>query len=436
MNQHLSLYELNQLVQGVIEHSLQQQHWVEAEVASARDSRGHLYLELVQKDEDNNALLAKASAKCWANTWMPLRSKFLRVTGENVAAGMKLLMRVYAQFHPSFGFSWIITDIDPTYTLGDMAQRRMEIIRQLKEEGVFDLQRQLALPMFCQSIAVISSATAAGYGDFCNQLEDNEYGFRFATRLFPAVMQGDQVEPSVIEALDKIYEAVSEGEHYDCVVIIRGGGATSDMSGFDTLLLAENVANYPIPIITGIGHDRDECILDLVAHTHVKTPTAVAAFLVSHLAEVSALLDDYSQYIQRYVSQRVERERMRIAYAESRIPALLSLVCERQMSRVDTLSRRVTSALGNVTLTQQHRLQMLAQRLPMAVNQCIQKEEHRYEMLKQRVKANDPQLILQRGYSMTMAGGKVVTDASQVMNGEIIETRLSNGNIISKVWKP
>ena len=205
MRKSLTLYELNALVRETLALQMPDEYWVEAELSEAREVRGHCYMELIQKDDRSNTPVAKASAKCWASTWQLVKPHFMRVTGQQVHAGMKVLLKVYAQFHESYGFSWIVTDIDPTYTLGDMARKRLEIIRQLKEEGVFDLQKELRLPMFCQRIAVISSANAAGYGDFVNQLESNEYGFRFHTQLFPAIMQGEGVEQSVIAALEKIY---------------------------------------------------------------------------------------------------------------------------------------------------------------------------------------------------------------------------------------
>ena len=248
----LTLYELNTLVREVINSELSREYWVEAELSEVRESRGHCYMELIQKDEQTNTPVAKASAKCWRTQWLMVQPHFERVTGLRLHAGMKVRLQVYAQFHEAYGFSWIVTDIDPTYTLGDMARRRQEIIAQLKKEGVFDLQRELELPLFCLHIAVISSQTAAGYGDFCQQL--SESAFAFQLQLFPAIMQGEQVEQSIIAALEQIYELQSSQDaQFDAVVIIRGGGATSDMSGFDTLALAENVANFPLPIITGIG---------------------------------------------------------------------------------------------------------------------------------------------------------------------------------------
>ena len=328
MVNHLSLYELNSLVRDVISMSLPDSYWVEAELSEAREGYGgHCYMELIEKDEHSNTPIAKAHASCWRNRWMLLKPQFERVTGQRIHAGMKVLLKVHAQFHENYGFSWIVDDIDPTYTMGDMARKRMEIIQTLKEEGVFDLQKELKLPMFCQRIAVISSATAAGYGDFCNQLADNGYGLQFTTALFAATMQGEGVEQSVISALNRINE---EWENWDCVVIIRGGGATSDLSGFDTLALAENVANFPLPIITGIGHERDESVLDMISFQRVKTPTAAAAFLVDHLTEVYARIEDAQEAIVNYVKRRLQVERMKFERLSTQIPTLFSLVKVRQ----------------------------------------------------------------------------------------------------------
>ena len=276
----ISLLELNLMVRGTIERGLPDEYWVEAELSEIRESHGHCYMELVEKDLPGNTPVARARATCWRQTWAMLRPYFERTTEQTFRAGLKVLLKVYAQFHEAYGVSWIVTDIDPAFTMGDMARKRQMIIARLKEMGVFDLNRELEIPMFAQRIAVISSETAAGYGDFYRQLTDNEYGFTFEINLFPAIMQGERVEQSIIAALDKINARCDD---FDCVVIIRGGGATSDMSGFDTLALAENVANFPLPVITGIGHDRDESVLDMVANTRVKTPTAAAALLISRL---------------------------------------------------------------------------------------------------------------------------------------------------------
>lgn len=381
---HISLFELNRLLRETIKSELPDEYWVEAELSECRESRGHCYMELIEKDERTATPIAKASAKCWASKWTVVRPYFERTTGQQLHTGMKVLLKVYAQFHEAYGFSWIVTDIDPTYTLGDMARKRQEIIRQLKEEGVFDLQKELSLPLFCQHVAVISSETAAGYGDFCNQLSNNAYGFQFQTWLFPATMQGEGVEQSIIQALNRI-NAVSD--EFDCVVIIRGGGATSDMSGFDTLALAENVANFPLPIITGIGHERDESILDMISFQRVKTPTAAAEFLISHLSEVLEVIND----------------------SQERITRLFSIVKTRQEAKIDTLYNQIS----------------------MILMRNIAEKRHRLEILEEKTRSLDPQVLLKRGYSITLHNGKAVRDPQQLQKGDEIETRIEKGTIKS-----
>ena len=425
MVNHLSLYELNSLVRDVISMLLPDSYWVEAELSEAREGYGgHCYMELIEKDEHSNTPIAKAHASCWRNRWMLLKPQFERVTGQRIHAGMKVLLKVHAQFHENYGFSWIVDDIDPTYTMGDMARKRMEIIQTLKEEGVFDLQKELKLPMFCQRIAVISSATAAGYGDFCNQLADNGYGLQFTTALFAATMQGEGVEQSVISALNRINE---EWENWDCVVIIRGGGATSDLSGFDTLALAENVANFPLPIITGIGHERDESVLDMISFQRVKTPTAAAAFLVDHLTEVYARIEDAQEAIVNYVKRRLQVERMKFERLSTQIPTLFSLVKVRQSNRLDQLLNRLKSKAERIPADGLHRLEMLEARLKEPVARKLERELHRIDMLSQRAIAQDPERLLSRGYSITLKDGKSIKDASQLKAGDEIETRFAKG---------
>ena len=425
MKQRLSLYELNSIVSEIISMSLPDSYWVEAELSEAREGYGgHCYLELIQKDERSNTPVAKAHANCWRNRWMLIKPNFERITGQRIHAGMKVLLKVHAQFHENYGFSWIVDDIDPNYTMGDMARKRLEIIHTLKEEGVFDLQKELVLPMFCQRIAVISSATAAGYGDFCNQLADNDYGLQFTTRLFPATMQGEGVEQSVISALNRINE---EWENWDCVVIIRGGGATSDLSGFDTLALAENVANFPLPIITGIGHERDESVLDMISFQRVKTPTAAAAFLVDHLTEVYARIEDAQEAIVNYVKRRLQVERMKFERLSTQIPTLFSLVKVRQSNRLDQLLNRLKVKAERIPADGLHRLEMLEARLKEPVARKLERELHRIDMLSQRAIAQDPERLLSRGYSITLKDGKSIKDASQLKAGDEIETRFAKG---------
>ena len=426
MEKALTLYELNSLVRETIEEELHQEYWVEAELSEVREVRGHCYMQLVQYDRSEeggkrkryeNTPIAQASAKCWQSSWQLLRPYFEKETGQRLHAGMKVLLQVYAQFHETYGFSWIVTDIDPTYTMGDMARKRQEIIRVLKDEGVFDLQKELPLPLFCQRIAVISSANAAGYGDFVNQLENNEYGFQFHTRLFPAVMQGEDVEKSVIAALEQIFrgsgdmEARGNENAFDCVVIIRGGGATADLSGFDTLALAENVANFPLPIITGIGHERDESILDMVSHTRVKTPTAAAAFLIDHLKEVLEVLNDAQERITRYAQQKLSTLDAQLSVVAEAIPRLFSVVKTRQDARLDSMQEKMT----------------------MLIERRLETEQHRIQLVSEKVKSLDPTLLLRRGYSITLHNGKVVKDVSVLNTGDELETRLAHGSVRSKV---
>ena len=406
ITKRFSLLELNRLVREAIEDALPIEYWVEAELSECRESRGHCYMELIQKDEQTATPIAKASAKCWANKWLTIRPYFERTTGQQLHAGMKILLQVYPQFHEAYGFSWIVTDIDPTYTLGDMARKRQEIIQKLKAEGVFDLQKELQLPVFCQHIAVISSQTAAGYGDFCKQLADNPYGFKFKTQLFPAIMQGEGVEQSIISALEQIYDMP-----FDCVVIIRGGGATSDMSGFDTLALAENVANFPIPIITGIGHERDESVLDMVSHTRVKTPTAAAALLIDHLKGVLETIEGAQSVISHYAQQKLSAINYQLSTISEAIPRLFSIVKARQEAKIDTLYTR----------------------LPMLIERRLTSESHRLQLIDEKLKALDPTLLLARGYSITLYNGKAVKDASQLPPGTEIETRLAKGTVHSTV---
>ena len=395
-------------------------------------------MSLIQKDERGSTPVAKADARCWASKWMLIRPYFERTTGQPLRPGIKVLLKVYAQFHEAYGFSWIVTDIDPTYTLGDMARKRQEIIRQLKEEGVFDLQKELDLPVFCQRIAVISSETAAGYGDFCHQLSDNPYGFHFDVQLFPAIMQGEGVEQSIINALERIYSrsvecGVRSENGFDCVVIIRGGGATSDMSGFDTLELAENVANFPLPIITGIGHDRDESILDMVSHTRVKTPTAAATLLIDHLKAVLDTIEGAQSLITHYAQQKLSSLHSQLATIQEILPKLFSTVKIRQEACLDTYYQRIAHHMGLKLSTLNSQLSTLESRIPLVLERRLTAERHKLELFDEKLRALDPALLLKRGYSITLKDGKAVRDAQALQKGDEIETRLANGTIHSTV---
>ncbi len=426
----LSLFELNSLVADVIDSTMSRSYWVQAELSEARENRGHCYMELIEKNEGSNIPIARASAKCWSNVWMLIKPAFIRMTGQEVRAGMKVMLQVHAQFHPQYGFSWIVDDINPEYTMGDMMRKRQEIIRQLKAEGVLELQKELHFPIFAQRIAVISSETAAGYGDFCSQLETNEYELYFHVELFPAVMQGDHVEQSIINALNQIN---SREDDFDCVVIIRGGGATADLNGFDTLSLAENVANFPLPIVTGIGHERDESVLDMVSFQRVKTPTAAAAYLIDHLASTLMRVENAQTQIVDSVRRALEVEKMRIQHIGIHIPVLFSVVRTKQEARLDGLSQRLLMKLKETMKQTNFHLSTLQSRILPTLQNRLSIEQHRLEILEQRARLLDPSLPLKRGYSITLCNGKTVRNAKDLKIGDTIITRLEKGEVESRV---
>ena len=383
----MTLYELNQLVREAIEVSLDEEYWVQGELSDASAGYGgHFYGELIEKNADGSGIIARARVTCWARTYNLLRLRFQNETGQTLQRGMQVKLLVRVTFHEQYGFALNIQDIDSTFTLGDMARRRREILAQLEADGILHDNQQLVLPRLLRRVAVVSSERAAGYGDFCHQLETNEYGLRFDVHLFEAVMQGQHVEESVIAALQQVAD---EAAAWDVVVIIRGGGATGDLSDFDSYPLAACIAQFPLPVVVGIGHERDETVLDHVAHTRVKTPTAAAAFLINHEAQEAARLDDLQQRIAHMVSERLSRERQRLERHTAVLPLLF----------------------GRWLTGQQHRLEMLAQRLQTA----------------------DPRVLLQRGYSITFAGGHVLRSAADVQPGTEITTQLQNGEIKSVV---
>ena len=408
MKETLSLYELGRLIRLTLSRGLPDAYWVRAELSEVREAyNGHCYIELVQKAERGNALVAKARGTIWASIYNMLRPYFENATGQRFAAGINVLMQVTVDYHEQYGLSLTVHDIDPTYTLGDMARRRREILQQLEAEGVLTLNKELHMPLLPQHIAVISAAGAAGYGDFCDQLMNNPYGFAFYPRLFPAVMQGDKVESSIIAALDTI---AAERDHWDVVVIIRGGGATSDLSGFDTYPLAANCAQFPLPIITGIGHERDDTVLDTVAHTRVKTPTAAAEYLIGALADAAAHHEALVHRLTMGLTQRLHREEQRLQQLATRLPAGFAIMQARQ----------------------QHRMAQIESTLHTALQHTLIKQQHRLELLEKAVESASPSHILKRGYTITRCNGKVVTSASKVPQGAILTTEWADGTVTSE----
>lgn len=427
----LTLYELNNLVRGVLDSRLKDEYWLQAELSEVREAyNGHCYVEFVQKDTAGRNLIAKARGAIWAGTYRLLAPMFERETGQRLVPGLKVLVRVSVTFHELYGYSLTVSDIDPAYTLGDIARRRKEILAQLAAEGILNDNKELRLPLLANRIAVISSATAAGYGDFCNQLLRNDYGLRFTVRLFPAVMQGERVEASVLAAMDAV---MAECDAWDAVVIIRGGGAVSDLSGFDTYLLAAACAQFPLPVITGIGHERDDTVLDAVAHTRVKTPTAAAAFLIAHQVETASVLDDLARRISQAARWRMEREQNRLAGMSVKWGGAWQRVRSGGMHRLELLSQRLRYACRSRLSEGDHRLVVCGERLSASLPVRMERERFRLRLLQQRCEAADPAVLLKRGYSMTWCNGTLVRAAGQLKQGDEITTRLADGEIRSVV---
>ena len=432
MVQGMTLYELNGLVRQTLELTLDEEYWVQAEIAELRVNR-HCYMELVQKEARGGGIVAKARAQVWANRWAFIKPMFEQVTGQTLAAGMQVMLKVEVTFHELYGYSLNVTDIDPTYTLGDLARHRQEILLQLAEEGIDTMNKELPLPRLLQRIAVISSASAAGYGDFCNQLNNNQRGLAFKTELFQAVMQGNEVENSVVDALNRIAARLDE---WDVVVIIRGGGATSDLQGFDSLLLAENVAQFPLPIITGIGHERDDTVIDLIAHTRVKTPTAAAEFLIHHQEQELDMLEDLSARLTDHISQLLYDETTRLKMLASKIPMLFSTVKAREEVRLHRLSASMANSSIQRLEQAKGRVELMNQQLSLYTSTLLQGERKHIELMESKLQSAHPNRILQLGFSITRVGGKALKDVDEVKEGDEIETTLASGTFKSTIiWK-
>ena len=379
-----SLLELCEWIQEVVENELPDRYWVRAEIASM-SVRGHCYMELVEKSE-NGILAAKMRATCWSNVYALLSAYFAQETGQSLHVGLQVLLEVSVEYHAVYGLSLNVWSIDPTYTLGDLAKQRQATIRQLTEDGVMELQRALEVPSLPRRVAVISSADAAGYGDFCDQLKHNRFGFAFVTQLYPAVVQGDTAARSIVNALGAI---AAQEEEWDVVVIIRGGGASTDLSCFDDYMLASHCAQFPLPIVAGIGHTRDVSVVDMVVHASVKTPTAAAEWLVDRVAE--------------------------------------------QVERVGGLQLRLERAVQGAVNKEKNRLVVYHQRMMSAVYQALAREKGKLNLWQKTVELHSPERIYRMGYSLTTVNGKVVRGAQDVVKGDVIETHLRDGVIQSEV---
>lgn len=379
-----TLSELCQAIEQVLQFELGDTYWVRAEIASLTE-RGHCYMELVEKAK-NNTVAAKVRATCWQQVYHLLSAYFATETGQTLSVGMQVLLQVEVSFHAVYGLSLNVVGIDPTFTLGDLARQRQLTIQRLQEDGVMDLQRALTIPSLPRRIAVISAADAAGYGDFCHQLLSNNSGFLFRTQLFPAVMQGDQSPASIIAALEQIADQL---EQYDVVVIVRGGGATTDLRNFDDYSLAFHCANFPLPIIAGIGHTRDVSVVDMVVHTSVKTPTAAAEWLITAMQEQADRLAELQLRLQRIAQHAIRK--------------------------------------------QQHQLDALWQSLRFATQRRLHRQRAQLELWAKTIALHSPERIYRMGYTLTTVNGKIVRSIHDVQAGEQLLTHTADGVIQSEV---
>lgn len=401
----ISLYELNNLVRGVIANTFSQSFWIRAEMSDVRVAQnGHCYLEFIEKDSKNRNIIAKARGSIWANVFRLLKAYFESETGQAFSSGLKVLVQVSVEFHELYGYSLNVHNIDPTYTLGDQARNRALILKQLEEEGVLTLNKELELPTITNRIAVISSPTAAGYEDFCNQLENNPDGFVFYTHLFPAIMQGERTEESIISALDRVYE---HADKFDTVIIIRGGGATSELSSFDSYLLAANCAQFPLPVITGIGHERDDTVLDIVAHTRAKTPTAVAEFLIKRIQSAAINMYELQEAIITSTNRKITEESVSL----------------------NTFATHFSYLTKDYTKDQLNKISVFTERLKSLTKKVIVDEKHRLTNQEQFLKLISPENILKKGYTLTLKGNTIVKRANQAKKGDKLVNRFYDGEI-------
>lgn len=410
MEEGISLSELSEIIEQGLKKTLQPHYWIVAEISEIQANRnGHCYLELIEKPEDEENPTAKMRAVIWANVFRMLAPYFESETGCQLSVGMKIMVQVSVNFHSLYGFSLQITDINPIYTIGEDEQRRLKIIHQLEEEGIIDLNKEIPLPSVIQRIAVISSQNAAGYQDFMQQLAYNLHNINFQTTLFPAAMQGVEVEKSVVAQLDEIYKHETD---FDAVVIIRGGGARTDLRWFDSYEIATNVAQFPLPIITGIGHDKDQSITDLVANTSLKTPTAVAEFIISHC--------------EKFIDK--------LEYLQSSIQDVFASTLDEQAKALENIQLRTMQTLRIAVVQTNNKLNSFLQNLQHAASKKIMQETNKLQLLEKSIESLNPQKVLQQGYTLTTnSNGEIVRSKKQLQKNDTITTVFADGNVNSTV---
>lgn len=425
----ITLEQLNLRIRSLITCAETQNVWITAELSDVSQRGGHYYMELLQKDNDGRNIIARSRAMIWANRAPSIITKFQNNTGQKFSTGIKVMVCVSASMHPVFGLSVVINDINPEFTLGDLMRRRQEILNHLQQDGVINDNRQLQWPAVAQRIAIISAQGAAGYGDFINQLFGNNQHLRFNARLFPAIMQGERSPESIINALNAI---ACEQDQWDCVVIIRGGGASADLASFEHYELALNIAQFPLPVVIGIGHERDITVLDFVANMRVKTPTAAAQWLISKNADILDFLQQTAVNISRSVTERINGCQTQLSHIESIIPSVARIAIERSKN---SLQRNMLSlsAVSNRIVANSARLDNIAFMLRNNATSLSTRANDSLAATSRLLNALSPQATLNRGYSITRINGKAVTAATQLNPGDVITTQLADGQITSTV---
>lgn len=429
----LTLLDLNTMVRNQLRKSFSDSYWVQAEVSECKEHfSGHCYLELIQKRKESDAINAKARATIWSNVWLDLKPYFEEKTGTRLQAGQKILVEVTIEFHELYGYNLVVRNIDPTYTMGDLALRRNEVIRQLTADGVIDLNKDLLWPVLPQRLAIVSSPSAAGYEDFMHQLHQNDYGFVFYTAFFQATMQGEPAESSIIDALDRILDS---GIAFDAVVIIRGGGASADLSCFDRYGLCYYCAQYPLPILSGIGHDRDLSVLDRVACVDVKTPTAAAEYILGNFSQEAYRLDANLNRFRQSVQALLESNKHQLQSHSERLRRTVSdrihvseLLLERREAELKNKS--MASLLERMQYVERSHSNLLHR-----TNARLEQLKHRREMLEKTLSGFSPEILIKRGFSLTLHNGKIVKSIQELIDGDELCTRLSDGMVYSKINK-
>lgn len=430
MQQAISLLELNQIIRDSLENNLSPSYWVIAEIGELKlAAAGHAYLELVEKS--GNQVKAKIRANIWQYSFRTIAGRFQAMTGKELRAGMKVLALATVTFHELYGISLTIKDIDPNYTLGERARIRQEIIDRLRHDGMMDLNKRFELSAVPQRIAVISSQTAAGYGDFVQQLQSNRYGYQVHFKLYPATLQGSEAAKTMIRALEQIEEDAQE-TGYDMVIIIRGGGAQMDLDCFDDYDLALAIAKFPIPILTGIGHERDETIADLVAHTKVKTPTAAAEFILSGFLGFEEGLLTFLKQIERQVSQKLLWEDRNLSDYTSKLKNISSQRINWEKQSFAAKENQIHNLAINKVKLQHFQLEKLSEIIQKDFKRTIQKENRNLDSLEKAIKNLDPVSIFEKGYSRSEIDGKPIHSA-KIKEGMEMVTITKNKKIKSTI---